>query len=222
MDSNVLEPHWLGTADEVDRNRIRASAALAQAILDKVEREVALTKQTRRGVRIGDVIRSHAADSSGTGFLDCCDRFVRTARPSYGWSARLLFAVEPGVRASRGTSGCDRSALGNSGVAACRWTTVERKPSVEREVGTFPVYLADVVATRLPFGRTGRARDSQNARREALHGVSRHTKRPGTWLEKPVEGRLPVSSDAQSVHLGGTLRVDCTCEECPLASAKRE
>jgi len=92
---------------------------------------------------------------------------------------------------------------------------------MEREVGPFPVCLADVIATRLPFGRTGSTRDSKNAWREALHGVSRHTKRPGTWLEKPVEGGLPVSSGAQSVRLGGVLRVDCTSEECPLASARR-
>lgn len=126
----------------------------------------------KKGVRIGDVIRSYSAAPAGSGFLDCCDRFVRTARSSYGWSARLLSAVEAGICASRGTAGCGRSALGNSGVAACYWTTVERKPGMEREVGPFPIYLADVVATRLPFGRTGSARDSQNARREALHGVS--------------------------------------------------
>ena len=104
-----------------------------------------------------------------------------------------MFAVEPGICASRGTSGCGRGALGNSGVAACYPTTLERKPGLEREVGAFPVHFADVVATRPPFGRTGRARDSKNARREVLHGVSRHTKRPGAWLEKPFEGGLPIS-----------------------------
>ena len=111
-----------------------------------LEPEVGLTKTNRsgvadkKGVRIGDVISSYSAGSSGSEL----DRFVRTARPSYRWSARLLFAVEPRICASRRTSGCGRGALGNSGVVARRWTTLERQPRVEREVGPFPVYVADV------------------------------------------------------------------------------
>ena len=178
MDSNVLGPHWLGTADGADRNRICASGTLARRrfLTRSTESKSDRRRGSRpnknkrsgvadkKGVRIGVVTRSYSAGSPGAGFPDCTDRFVRAGRSSYGWSARLLFAVEPGICASRGTSGCGRGAQGNSGVAACCWTTVERKPGVEREVGPFTVYFADVVATRLSRGSTGRARDSTDSR----------------------------------------------------------